>query len=1016
MTLRNLRHIYSLWILSTLFNLISFQEVVAQENSNSICFSNFSNVNSLNRESRKFLPERYYTVQFDLIQLRNVLQRAPLEFTTDIINSPSQIKIPLPNGQTEDFRMVKTQLMEPGLANRYPHFVTYAGISLENPTHTIYISITELGLHAMIVSPEGNVFIDPVELRNTKDYIIYFRKDLIAHGDFICETDTIKSANWKNVSSNTNTQNVFRSNGTQLRTYRLALACTGEYAATKGGTTSGALAGMVASMTRVNGVYESEVAIRMVLIANNTSIIYLNSATDPYTNNNGVTMLGENQLNIDAVIGTANYDIGHVFSTGGGGVASLNSPCSASSKARGVTGLGNPTGDAFDIDYVAHEMGHQFGGNHTFNSATSSCNGNRSANAAYEPGSGITIMAYAGICGADNLAANSIAYFHCHSINEILNFSVNGNGNLCAAKTTTGNTAPLVTLPALTYTIPFRTPFTLTGSATDANSDAWTYSWEELDRGAAGAWNAPAGDAPIFRPFSPTISPSRTFPKIADIVNNVTVIGELLPTYARNLKFRLTVRDNRVGGGGVTYPDDTLKIQVINTTTPFQVTVPNTAVSWNVGSTQTVTWAVSSTNVSPINCTNVRISLSTDGGYTYPTVLKASTPNDGSESITIPANPSTTARIKVEAVGNIFFDISNTNFSIIAVPVTLNLKAFIQGFYLGSGLMTQIVDVGKTDTITVELHNTTAPFATVFTDKKVLSTAGLGMFNFPAAANGNSYYIVVRHRNSIQTWSKTPVYFATITNFDFTTNYIERPYLFIIHGESNAGGYALNTDANATELAPRSSIKILNNNSLIWEPLDIGTNNALAHFNSPLNSANNHSVELELGNISAQNSKFANSFIVKVSHGGSTMQQWEVGNSTGYFTSYVNRLTTAKNLLNGAGTSVKPVIIISLGLNDTPFAWTNTQFKTKMKDLIANLRGQLSQYGNVPVVFTNFQSFPTPPNSLYNTAIDGLATEVSNCYIIDSNGALIRDSNHWSYLGFKTLVSRFVDIINLNNL
>ncbi|MEM9025266.1 MAG: zinc-dependent metalloprotease family protein, partial [Bacteroidota bacterium] len=335
----------------------------------------------------------------------------------------------------------------------------------------------------------------------------------------------------------------------------LALACTGEYAAFHGGTVNDVIDAYNTSLTRVNGVYEREVAIHMNIISGVENIIFLNGATDPYDNGNGGAMLGQNQTTCDNNIGSANYDIGHVYSTGGGGVAYLQSPC-GNLKAGGVTGQGSPVGDPFDIDYVCHEMGHQYGGNHTQNN---SCN--RASSAAFEPGSASTIMGYAGIC-SPNLQSNSDDYFHIHSFNEMVAFSVSGNGNTCATVTNTGNIVPTVSA-GNDYTIPGVTPFELTASGNDGDGDELTYTWEQYDLGPATAGgdndlSQPSGNQPTFRSWKGTTDPTRVFPRIQDLVNNTTVVGEHLPDYDRNMNFRCSVRDNRAGGGGVNEDEMTI--------------------------------------------------------------------------------------------------------------------------------------------------------------------------------------------------------------------------------------------------------------------------------------------------------------------------------------------------------------------------------------------------------------------------------------------------------------------------
>lgn len=619
---------------------------------------------------RYIKPQAYKVFKLNFNTLSNLLSDVPMEFSADATRKVRIINIPMPDGSFQKFQFVESPVMSPELALKAPEIRTFLGYGIDDEYATVRFDITPQGFHAMILSPYGRVFVDPYSQGDVENYISYYTRDyqnpnkpreceLVAPEDRISEMNYLMK-NFEKIKI-----------GPQLRTYRLALACTGEYATFHGGTVPSVRAAMVTSVNRVVGVYEKELGIRMVLVPNNDTLIFLNASTDPYTNTNGVTMLGQNQTTIDARIGPANYDIGHVFSTGGGGVASLASVCINGSKARGVTGSPQPIGDPFDIDYVAHEMGHQFGANHTFNSVTSSCGGgNRVASKAYEPGSGSTIMAYAGICGTDNLQNNSDPYFHVASYDEIVAYTNNGSGNSCAQITNTGNSAPIVTVPPGGFSIPRNTPFALIGSATDPNGDPLTYDWQQFDLGPAGAWNMPSGNAPIFRVWNPTTSSTRTFPRLQNLLNNTMAIGEVMPSYARTLTFRMVVRDNKAAGGGVDYAQ--IQFQVDGNSGPFQVTYPNTNLVLAGFSTQTVTWDVANTNLAPVNCANVRISLSLDGGNTFPIVLANSTPNDGSEQVLLPSNQTTQARIKVEAVGNIFFDISNVNFAIQGIiPVEL---------------------------------------------------------------------------------------------------------------------------------------------------------------------------------------------------------------------------------------------------------------------------------------------------------------------------------------------------------
>lgn len=600
----------------------------------------------------------FYTLDLEMLktQLENAPSRKEFSGTSNTIAS-----FPQNNGILKQYRIKEASILASELQDQFPGIRSYVGVSIDLKS-SIRFSIAPDGLHIMYFNTDkGTQFMDPYT-KDLNEYIIYAKKNLpLIEQTLKCEVEDSFVTD-----KNLNIDNTERLNDGNLRTFRLALACTGEYGAFHGGTVAGVVAAMNTTMTRVNGVFENELSLTMELVANNNNVIFTDAATDPFTGNNlPFTLIAESQTVIDANIGNSNYDIGHTFSTGGGGLATLASPCRNTVKARGITGSSSPVGDSYDIDFVAHEMGHQYGGNHTFNGDSGNCNASTRNNpTAYEPGSGTTIMAYAGICAPENVQNNSDAYFHVVSLNEMW-ANINSGFSTCASTSSTGNNSP--TINALTnYNIPKSTPFVLKGNGNDPDgTGTLTYCWEQFDNAINPVPILSTSTAgPTFRSVTPSNSPDRYMPSLATVIAGSTEsTWEVVPSVARTMNFELTVRDNDTNGGRFTSESMTVTTEDV---APFIVTAPNAVVDWAVGSSHDITWNVGSTTNGTINCQNVNIKLSTDGGLTYPIDLALNTPNDGSQSITVPNNIGTTCRVIVEAVGNIFYDISNNNFIISA--------------------------------------------------------------------------------------------------------------------------------------------------------------------------------------------------------------------------------------------------------------------------------------------------------------------------------------------------------------
>lgn len=616
--------------------------------------------------SRQSFPAEYTLYSVSVDEIKNSLKQSPERLKSNFSNVI--ISIPNSEGNLERFQMFEFSNFAPELQEQFPEIRSYIGIGIDDKYAKLRLSLDPNGIQGMIFrTGKVNEFFEPYS-EEGNIYAFYSSNRNKGEMPFVCTTEDIKVAQELKFQ----TQNQNRSSSGELLTFRLALSCTGEYAQFFGGTVALALEGMNDTMTRVNGIFENDLAIHMNLISNNNVIVYLNPNTDPYsTIGNWNTEL---QSTLTNVIGEANYDIGHVFgaSGGGGSAGCIGCVCVNGIKGSAKTAPsdGVPGGDTFDIDYVAHEMGHQFGANHTYSHIFEGSGVN------VEPGSGSTIMGYAGITSRD-VQFNSDAYFVYASVKQIQD---NMAGKTCPVRLNLSNSTPTANA-GLDYTIPKSTPFVLTGVATDSDNDMLTYCWEQNDSATSNAQTGAQSAAsptktigPNWRSYSPVNTPKRYFPPLSRVIANqsttsgLEIVTEALSSVARTLNFVFTVRDNFAGAGQTN--SDEMRVTVNGTAGPFVVNSPNTAVSWVVGTNQNVTWNVAGTTTNGVNAEFVDIYLSTDGGNTYPILLASKVPNDGSETVTVPNNVGTTNRIMVKGYKHIFYDISNTNFTITAPTST----------------------------------------------------------------------------------------------------------------------------------------------------------------------------------------------------------------------------------------------------------------------------------------------------------------------------------------------------------
>ncbi|MDP5231737.1 MAG: M12 family metallo-peptidase, partial [Cellulophaga sp.] len=635
-----------------------------------IGFCGFSQVDYW-QESNIKNSEVSTTIKKLSVQNAKVFRLEEAQFKAQLSNKAATSKkeklvfFPDESGKMTEFSVQENTIFSPELAAKYPEIKSYKGVSLEDPNKSIRFSVSQNGIQSMLVDKNSDQTTFMQKTANGSAYILYARNGLDAVDKaFVCETQETFLK-----SSSTSRTRIVTSQ--VLKKFRVAISATGEYTQYHGGTVPDALAAINATLTRINMVFETDLGITLELVANTDLVIYTSAITDPYNGN----LNSQAQNNFNNVIGAANYDIGHLFNraNNAGDAGFIGSVCIDAQKGSAFSSALVPEGDFYDVDFVAHEMGHQLGANHTWSFES------EGSLVQVEPGSGTTIMGYAGITGVNNVAPNGQDYFHYISIKQI---SDNLATTTCAVEIPLLNTPPVIA-PLTNYVIPKSTAFVLSGNATDSDlGDVLTYAWEQIDDGIVTNLtfgpNNPSGAN--FRSQQPTTNPERYFPMLSRVLqgnltqSNPTINSawETVSDVEREMNFALTVRDNSTGGGQVAAA--TLKVDVVNNSGTFSVLSQNAAVTYDAGSVQSVIWDVANTNQTPINTAEVDIFLSTDGGLTFPILVAQNVKNDGEHEILIPNTVTSQARLMIKASDNIYFAVNTTNFTIATSPIILNFN------------------------------------------------------------------------------------------------------------------------------------------------------------------------------------------------------------------------------------------------------------------------------------------------------------------------------------------------------
>lgn len=608
----------------------------------------------------------YFTT--DLESIRNVLQEAPLQGKKNSIGLKKVIELPLSDGSMQRFYIAESPVMQSGLQAKYPDIRTYKGYAIDNPLMNVRLDINKTSIHAAIHSTEKITYIDP---QGDNLYVSYDVNTVDYNMDPnipFCGVD--HDHEHAHETHSTNYSRKVSTETIPIHQYRVAIACTGEFGKWKG-TKEKALADIVTGVNRMNQIFENELSMRLVIVDDNDKLFFFDKNTDPYTNtSSGGAMISINTNVINGIIGSDAYDLGHVYSRSCdvGGIAALSSMCT------NIKGNGCTCHYRNDIDYMAasvtaHEIGHQMSAQHTFNNCTG--DGNEALANGFEPGSGSTIMSYGGLCGSNNVVQRGDDHYHNASLTEIYNHLRNGGiADGCAEKIPTENVAPVIKLDYKNdFYIPTETYFFLEGSATDANNDPLTYSWEQMNAGQLSPLGNPKPNAPNFRCFKPTEKPYRFFSSPKYILANIGHRTEVMPKNEKQMKFNFVVRDNHPTGGYAVW--EQMRFWVTPSADGEKFGVSNFKSSGQLypGQDTVITWNVAHTADQRINCQSMDLYMFSGSAQEFNfdnfKLIKKNIPNTGSYAFKVPNFLGNNVKFILKASNNIFFDTNDGNIQIL---------------------------------------------------------------------------------------------------------------------------------------------------------------------------------------------------------------------------------------------------------------------------------------------------------------------------------------------------------------